>query len=107
MTNRMQWRQGDVLMERVDAVPAEAVPRPGETLFQGERSGHAHAIRPADGVDILAHADTLYLRATGPFTVVHDEHGPITLEPGLYRVWRQREYDPRRFDARGWSDVDD
>jgi len=26
--------------------------------------------------------------------VVHEEHGPISLEPGTYRVWIQREYSP-------------
>ncbi len=27
-------------------------------------------------------------------TVTHEEHGPIRLEKGSYRVWRQREYVP-------------
>jgi hypothetical protein len=27
-------------------------------------------------------------------TVVHEEHRPITLTSGYYRVWRQREYSP-------------
>ena len=27
--------------------------------------------------------------------VVHEEHGPIMLNRGVYRVWRQREYDPQ------------
>jgi hypothetical protein len=27
-------------------------------------------------------------------TVTHEEHGPITLPRGTYRVWRQREYSP-------------
>jgi hypothetical protein len=26
--------------------------------------------------------------------VIHEEHQPITLEPGIYRVWQQREYTP-------------
>jgi hypothetical protein len=26
--------------------------------------------------------------------IVHDEHGTIELNRGVYRVWRQREYDP-------------
>ena len=27
-------------------------------------------------------------------TLTHDEHGPITLEPGVYKVRIQREYSP-------------
>lgn len=37
----------------------------------------------------------LYVRVTAPHArIVHEEHGPITLTTGLYRVVRQREYTP-------------
>jgi hypothetical protein len=37
----------------------------------------------------------LYLKVIVPEAhIVHDEHGPITLPTGIYRVWRQREYTP-------------
>jgi hypothetical protein len=107
MTTRVQWRQGDVLFERVATVPDEATARAGAVLFQGERSGHAHAIAPPAGAEVLEAGDVLYVRAPAAFTVVHDEHGPIAFEPGTYRVWRQREYDPRRAASRDWSSVRD
>jgi hypothetical protein len=38
----------------------------------------------------------LYLRVLAErATVVHQEHGPIVLPQGAYRVWRQREYTPQ------------
>jgi hypothetical protein len=27
-------------------------------------------------------------------TLTHEEHAPVTLTTGYYRVWRQREYSP-------------
>jgi hypothetical protein len=28
-------------------------------------------------------------------TIIHEEHQPITLPQGTYRVWMQREYTPQ------------
>ena len=36
----------------------------------------------------------LYLDVTDTTQVVHEEHGPLTLDPGLWLVVRQREYHP-------------
>jgi len=35
------------------------------------------------------------LRVDAPSDLVHEEHAPIHLEPGLYKIVRQREYQPR------------
>ncbi len=36
----------------------------------------------------------LYVRVVGrPAQVVHEEHKPVTLAPGLYRVQQAREFD--------------
>ena len=105
MTSRVQWRQGDVFFERVETVPDRATARGGAVLFQGERSGHAHAIAAPACAQVLEVDGVLYVRAAAAFSVVHDEHGPIAFEPGTYRVWRQREYDPRRESGRDWSSV--
>jgi len=35
----------------------------------------------------------MFLDVTAPWVrIVHPEHGPIPLEKGCYRVWRQRVY---------------
>lgn len=100
MINRFQARQGDVFIERVDAAPGKARPvaRDGERviLAAGEVTGHHHAVIDRD-VELLSVADEadrwLRVGADGA-TVVHEEHGPIALEPGIYRVRIQREYSP-------------
>jgi hypothetical protein len=36
----------------------------------------------------------MFLRVAEPMPLKHQEHGTITVEPGVYRVVRQREYAP-------------
>lgn len=91
-----QYRQGDVLLVRVEALP---VGRPVEVdgdrliLARGEATGHHHSIAAADG-ELVDAAEGVFLRIMTPTPLEHQEHASIPLEPGLYRVVRQREYRP-------------
>lgn len=89
------YRHGDVLIGTVPALPAGAVPQAGLVLAHGEVTGHAHRIREAGAAGLFRHGGTLYLRVSAPTaTLVHEEHRPIVLPAGVYRVWQQREYSP-------------
>ena len=91
------WRQGDVFIDRVAAIPREAAdrPLPHTVLAHGEVTGHSH--RVADPASLFAGDGCFYLDIPGETArVVHDEHGTILLDRGVYRVWRQREYTPKR-----------
>lgn len=97
-----QVRQGDVLLVPVDAelaaeLAADARPLPRATgrviLAEGEVTGHAHAIRAA-GATLLAAGPDRFLRVTAPVSLDHEEHAPISVGPGTYRVVIQREYVP-------------
>lgn len=97
-------RQGDVLVVRIDAMPAGVRERRRAggrvVLAEGEVTGHHHAI--ADTVEAPAaaiyddpqDASGFYLRVGSPTGLVHEEHARIELAPGDYRVVRQREYTP-------------
>lgn len=90
------YRQGDVLIERVDAMPEGATSRKRENgrviLAHGEVTGHAHAVTgPAELFD--ADRQT-FLRVGENAAVVHEEHATIALPPGDYRIKRQCEYTP-------------
>ena len=37
----------------------------------------------------------LYVKVLDATRILHEEHLPISLPPGIYRVWQQREYSPR------------
>ena len=94
-----QYRQGDVFIERVDALPTTTTPKPRDrgrvVLAYGEVTGHAHAIDSALA-ELFEERDggTLYLRVDGPVDLTHEEHAPIALAPGVYRITHQREYSP-------------
>jgi hypothetical protein len=90
------WRQGDVFIERVAKIPARAEARPHCVLAEGEVTGHSHRIRESGVARMFAHTSSLYLEVTAEqATIAHEEHGPITLPRGTYRVWQQREYTPQ------------
>ena len=100
-------RQGDVLLVPVDDVPenARAEGRDGarRVLAEGEATGHAHVVtgRTRLLVEQRRFYNTtrpgrtfLVIEDTEPAVLEHDEHLPITLEPGSYEIRRQREYRP-------------
>lgn len=89
-------RQGDVLIERVEQIPKTANRATGRIILaHGEATGHHHAIDERDPADWWKEADgTQYVHARGNSTVTHQEHAPILLPPGKYKVMRQVEYAP-------------
>ena len=104
-----QARQGDVFLEKVQSLPAgimrEIAPDDGDVvLAYGEVTGHKHRIRafqdtgalPARLFDV---GEMRFLDVTAPAMLIHEEHAPVDLEPGIYRVSKygvgtQREYSP-------------
>lgn len=91
------YRHGDVLISAIETLPAEAKPREGLILARGEVTGHAHRIETDGKAELFQAGQQLFLRVLGcAAKVVHEEHQPIELPIGTYRVWRQREYDPKQ-----------
>lgn len=90
-----QYRHGDVLIEEVAALPTTREKLSHTILAYGEVTGHCHRIKESDAADLYATGDGFHLHVRGTsVTVIHEEHTPITLTGGYYRVWRQREYSP-------------
>ncbi|MGJ4950675.1 hypothetical protein [Bradyrhizobium sp. HKCCYLS20291] len=95
------WRQGDILIRRVDKIPdqAQRSPVPHGILAHGELTGHSHRLERPQSALLFQGAITLgefFLDARrAGARIVHEEHGPIELPSGQYRVWRQREYAQR------------
>lgn len=94
----MQVRQGDVFIEQLAALPAALTPKAADqgrlVLGYGEVTGHAHAIDATLGTLFEDRDGTLYLRLDATAALTHEEHAPLTLPPGAYRVTHQREYSP-------------
>lgn len=90
------YRHGDLLVESVDSVPSEARPLQHLVLAEGELTGHSHRIAERGAARLFQSGNSLYLSVIAKTaTLIHQEHGPIALSTGVYRVWRQREYSPR------------
>lgn len=96
MTPNTLYRQGDVLIVRVDEVPSGGLQETKKWLVaEGEATGHAHVLEVDAGGTLLVDVDQEFCRIMGANgLLVHDEHTTIELPPGDYKTVRQREYAP-------------
>ena len=100
----MIYRQGDVLIMRVDDERADLRDRSPEprdegrvVLAYGEVTGHAHAIADEHAALWRIPGEDRLLTVTGADAALrHEEHATIVIPPGTYLVRRQREYVPNR-----------
>jgi hypothetical protein len=106
------YAQGDLLVERVDELQPSGQLAPTNAdgafvLAEGELTGHSHTIF---GQVTMFRDDSLARDIPGGLyvghvtidqpsaRVQHQEHAPLDLPKGTYRVRRQRELEPK--DAR-------
>ena len=101
--------QGDILIERIDTtLPAneavgQAVRSGSVVIAEGEATGHRHRLLgtvtmfrdDALARDIPRGLYVAHVRIEGPTAwLVHEEHAPIALPRGTYRIRRQRSFAP-------------
>lgn len=100
--------QGDILIERVgDAAPSGHLVQPAKTgpviIAEGEATGHRHRLLgsvtmyrdDALARDVPAALYVAHVEVRSPTgRLEHEEHAPITLERGTYRIRRQRQLEP-------------
>ena len=109
MKQRQIYRQGDVLLVPVRAVPANTAPvsrtRGVLQLAEGETTAHVHVVK-SRAATLRAAKDNAALRFlelkrsallecewTEPAKRGEKQrHDPVRLPPGVYRVIRQHEY---------------
>lgn len=99
VADRTILRQGDVLLLPVDTAPAcgaVASPENGRVvLAHGEATGHHHSFAFSDRVALFREDGAgggLFLTVSpGPAVALeHQEHSALQVQPGAYRVLRQR-----------------
>jgi hypothetical protein len=113
--------QGDILIERVeDAAIARHIIQTADagavTVAEGEATGHHHRLfgsvtmyrDDALARDIPPGLYVAHVQVRSPTArLEHEEHAPIMLDQGTYRVRRQRQLEPgdiglrERFEMRG------
>ena len=74
------------------ALPKKTKKLDTDIIVLGEATGHAHRI--VNGTIYRAQG-VRYIKAKKGAELVHEEHGPIKIEPGIYEIVIQREFDPR------------
>ena len=63
-------------------------------LAEGERTGHKHVFRSQKSAfDVFQDEDDLFLVVRESATLTHEEHAALTVEPGVYHLEHEREYD--------------
>jgi hypothetical protein len=104
MERTAKYVQGDVFLEPIKEMPAGVVrasaDRRGVVLAEGEATGHAHTIDSPDAVLYEDRNRGLYLAVSNEVSVVHQEHLPVRVPTGTYKVGIVQEYDYFNEEAR-------
>lgn len=109
------YAQGDILIERIEDAPVsgqviEACEDGAVVVAEGELTGHSHRLvgsvtlyrDPALARDVPDNLYLGHLQVTGSAVQLeHEEHAPIRLARGSYRVRRQRHLEPSDIDGHG------
>jgi hypothetical protein len=101
LDNKM-FRQGDLLFIPCQEIPKDAVEQPDGIVARGESTGHMHRIADTQRAMLYMLLGNMYIKARYETEVKHEEHKPIILPPGEWKIKRQREYQPD-----GWKQVAD
>lgn len=106
-TFRISAAQGDLLIRRIDKLPEDVKPADGENgryILAHSETGHFHSTAVLDHVKHYKGMDELrsFLVVENiPAEIKHersfDTHESLKVEPGVYEIRNQREYQPGGF----------
>jgi hypothetical protein len=91
---KTNFQQGDVLAVKLDAMPCgekKSVAKKHCVVAHGE-SGHSHII-DCDDAELIQIGERMLLKLGSHANLMHEEHKPITLSPGIWEIGRVQEYD--------------
>ena len=90
-------RQGDVTLVPVKGVEPKGEARASKAglviLLEGEATGHHHSL-VADKAEVIDAAEGIFVRIMEVVELTHQEHGAVTLAPGLYELRLDMDYVP-------------
>jgi len=107
----MKYQQGDVLLTKIDESEEKDTIRHKQlkkdimnkvVIRYGEATGHHHRFELKDlipGTEVAAyghqHNDRVDVIKVdgGAATMIHEEHNPINIPPGMYKISQVREFD--------------
>lgn len=86
--------QGDVGLIPVENVP-EGAKLKDRTIALGEATGHHHTFRQ-ESVQVFEKGGEQFVRVKQVGTLEHQEHAPLEVKRGIYKVVRQRVFDVQK-----------
>lgn len=92
MKTKKQCRQGDIMLEKIEKLPAGAKRCKEKDLVVGSSTGHKHALKGK--AEKYKLGERIFVKIIGKASLIHDEHKEIELSGGIYELIRQREFDP-------------
>jgi len=97
---------GDVNFHVINEIPNNAKKLTIQNGFIVEKGGgtHTHILKEVEGVEAYEQDGVLYLKVSSPVELDHEEHGPMVLEPGIYRKEIENEFDYETLEARKTQD---
>lgn len=92
-------RQGDILFEKIDEVDKSKQKLDTKTVALGEITGHSHSFEKQSQVLLSKRADEdvptqLVVLDESGAQLTHQEHLPIQIPKGVYRIRREQSYNP-------------
>lgn len=86
------YRQGDVLLKQIDKLPGGITKKDDLVVKEGEATGHKHEF-VGEGVALYLADTRLYAEVAVPVPIIHPDHEKIIIDPGVYEIGDEREYD--------------
>lgn len=95
----MFYKHGDVLIQKTNKVKGELKQTNGDlTVVKGDIVEYSHRFRVEEGtVHLYEDSGIPYIKVISEAaTIVNEEHKPLTIPQGNYKIAIQREYDPAK-----------
>ena len=92
------YRKGDIAFIPGLQPRGKCKPITDGIVARGEATGHAHKLLVGPGIELFEDEDgIMWIEVSEKAaSVVHEEHGTISLPTGTWQVRQQREYTPEK-----------
>ena len=92
MKNKKIARHGDILLKETNKVRGKKTQN--RTLALGEVTGHHHTLYGGTITSYEEDNEVKFLDVKEETSLEHQEHKPIKVLPGVYKIYRKFEFDP-------------
>lgn len=98
------YQQGDILLKEAE-LPVNGEKLPHLILLKSPTTGHEHKFAVGSAAILLrTEGGELYADVAEPAQLVHEEHLPITIPPGIWQFEQVREFDMELMEVRAVLD---